>query len=80
LLNRIRRIKGQIEAVERSLESDAQCSEIIHLLTATRGALNSLLAGVLVDHVRGHLVERSTAQTREEAGDELIDVINSYFK
>jgi FrmR/RcnR family transcriptional regulator, repressor of frmRAB operon len=79
LLNRIRRIRGQIEAVERTLEGNADCSDVMHLLTAARGAINSLLAEVLEDHVREHVLGRS-AGTRAEAADELIDVIHAYFK
>ena len=80
LLNRIRRIRGQVEAVERTLEGAGDCSEVMHLLTATRGAVNSLLAEVLEDHVREHLAGRSASDARVEAADELIDVIHAYFK
>ncbi len=80
LLNRIRRIRGQVEAVERTLEGDADCSDVMHLLTASRGAINSLLAEVLEDHLREHLLGRVSADTRAEAADELIDVIHAYFK
>lgn len=80
LLNRIRRIRGQVEAVERTLEGDADCSDVMHLLTATRGAINSLLAEVLEDHVREHVLGRASTGTRADAADELIDVIHAYFK
>ena len=80
LLNRIRRIRGQVEAVERTLEGEADCSDVMHLLTAARGAINSLLAEVLEDHVREHLVGRIASGACEEAADELIDVIHAYFK
>lgn len=80
LLNRIRRIRGQVEAVERTLEGDADCSDVMHLLTATRGAINSLLAEVLEDHVREHVLGRTATGTRADAADELIDVIHAYFK
>jgi DNA-binding FrmR family transcriptional regulator len=52
----------------------------MHLLTAARGAINSLLAEVLEDHVREHVLGRVSAGTRTEAADELIDVIHAYFK
>ncbi|MGO9802903.1 MAG: metal/formaldehyde-sensitive transcriptional repressor [Steroidobacteraceae bacterium] len=79
LLNRIRRIRGQVEAVERTLEGDADCSDVMHLLTASRGAINSLLAEVLEDHLREHVLGRVSGP-RAAAADELIDVIHSYFK
>jgi DNA-binding FrmR family transcriptional regulator len=80
LLNRVRRIRGQVEAVERTLEGEADCSDVMHLLTAARGAINSLLAEVLEDHVREHLLGRVSTGTRAGAADELIDVIHAYFK
>jgi DNA-binding FrmR family transcriptional regulator len=80
LLNRIRRIRGQVEAVERTLEGAADCTDVMHLLTAARGAINSLLAEVLEDHVREHLVGRIAGTSRADAADELIDVIHAYFK
>ena len=80
LLNRIRRIRGQVEAVERTLEGEADCSDVMHLLTAARGAINSLLAEVLEDHVREHLLGRVSTGARAGAADELIDVIHAYFK
>jgi FrmR/RcnR family transcriptional regulator, repressor of frmRAB operon len=82
LLNRVRRIRGQVEAVERTLEGEADCADVMHLLTATRGAINSLLAEVLEDHIREHLAGsgRTSRGMRTEAATELIDVIHAYFK
>jgi len=82
LVNRVRRLRGQVESVERSLVNEAGCGEIMRLLSACRGAVNSLLAEVLEDHVREHLAspEPQTRASRAEAADELIDVVHSYFK
>jgi len=82
LLNRVRRIQGQIEAVERTLEGDAECSQVMHLLTASSGGNSSLLAEVLEDHVREHLMgdERVSKAERREAADELIQIIHAYLK
>jgi FrmR/RcnR family transcriptional regulator, repressor of frmRAB operon len=82
LLNRVRRIKGQIEAVERTLEGDAECSRVMHLLTASSGAISSLLAEVLEDHVREHLMgdNGNSKAARKEAADELIGIIHAYLK
>jgi DNA-binding FrmR family transcriptional regulator len=80
LLNRIRRIRGQVEAVEHTLEGEADCSDVIHRLTAARGAMNSLLVEVLEDHVREHLLGRSTSGARQDAADELIGILHTYFK
>src|ERR1700680_2502957 len=52
LLNRVRRLAGQIEAVERAVEAEAGCTEIMKLLTAGRGAINSIMAEVVKDHIQ----------------------------
>jgi DNA-binding FrmR family transcriptional regulator len=82
LLNRVSRLRGQVEAVERALSNDAECGEIMRLLSACRGAASSLLAEVMESHVREHVVapraRRDGPQAR--AADELIDVVHSYFK
>ena len=57
LLARVRRIRGQVEAVERALESEAGCEQVMHLLASTRAAMAGLMAEVVEDHVRTHLVD-----------------------
>jgi len=82
LLNRVRRIRGQIEAIERALVDEAGCNDVLQLITSCRGAMNGLLANVLEDHIRTHLVD-SGAHPGEEHGDareQLIEVVHSYFK
>jgi DNA-binding FrmR family transcriptional regulator len=57
LLARVRRIKGQVEAVERALDGAAGCDQVLHLIAGARGALAGLMAEVVEDHVRTHLVD-----------------------
>ena len=81
LLARVRRIRGQVEAIERALEAEAGCAEVLHLLAASRGALNGLMAEVIEDHVREHLAARDlTEAERGEGADELLEVIRAYLK
>lgn len=80
LLNRVRRIRGQVEAIERSLENEAGCEQIMHLIAGCRGAMNGLLAEVVEDHIRTHLVERVPVAGDSHGIDELVDVVHSYFK
>ena len=82
LLNRVRRIRGQVEAVERALEAEAGCAQVKNLVTACRGALNGLLAEVLEDHVRTHLAVREAPGEADhgDAAEELVEIIRSYFK
>jgi FrmR/RcnR family transcriptional regulator, repressor of rcnA expression len=80
LLNRVRRIRGQIEAVERALDQEIGCSDVLQLIAGARGAINGLMAEVIEDHVRAHLVDPSHDHDRNQAADELIDVVRSYLK
>ena len=82
LLSRTRRIKGQVEAVERALEGDAECEDILQLVASCRGALNGLMAELIEGHVRFHVLspEQKTLPSQLEAADELISVVKRYFK
>jgi DNA-binding FrmR family transcriptional regulator len=82
LLKRVRRIRGQVEAVERALEEEIGCGDVLHLVAAVRGAINGLMAEVVEDHIRFHVVDpaRETDHERAEGAQELIDVVHSYLK
>jgi DNA-binding FrmR family transcriptional regulator len=82
LLNRVRRIRGQIDAVEKSLVEGADCSYILHTIAACRGAIDGLMAEVIEGHIRFHVVDPDQQPTSEraKAGQELIDVIRMYLK
>lgn len=82
LLNRVRRIRGQVEAIERTLEQEDECSSVLQTIAATRGALNGLMAQVLEGHVREHVIDPAQKPTKEqlEAADELVDVVRAYLK
>ena len=75
LLARARRLKGQVEAVERSLENEHECAAVLQQLAAVRGAANSLMATVLEGHVNDHGVSR-----RSRDRDVLFSVIRRYLK
>jgi len=82
LLNRIRRIKGQVEAIERALEGEAECAEVMRLIASGRGAMNGLLAVVIEDHIRTHLVDGNKHRDAldQDAAEQLVEVVHSYFK
>src|SRR5581483_6978319 len=81
LLNRIRRLRGQIDGIERALESEVECTEMMRQLTAVRGALNGIMAEVVEDHIQLHMVDPHRKPTRAEtdAADQLIEVLKSYI-
>ncbi|HEI8668240.1 TPA: metal/formaldehyde-sensitive transcriptional repressor [Serratia marcescens] len=81
LLARVRRIKGQAEALERALESGGECSAVLQQIAAVRGAVNGLMAQVLEGHVREHLAAAdATPQQREQDTEQLMTVLRSYMK
>jgi DNA-binding FrmR family transcriptional regulator len=82
LLARVRRIRGQVEAIERALESEAGCEPVMHLLASTRAAMAGLTAEVVEDHVRTHLVESKAqpASVRQEAAEQLLSVVRTYLR
>jgi DNA-binding FrmR family transcriptional regulator len=82
LINRVRRIRGQLEAVERALETETSCSDVLHLLAGARGAMNGLMAEVIEDHIREHVASPAiqSDEERTKGIDELVDVIRSYLK
>jgi DNA-binding FrmR family transcriptional regulator len=82
LLARVRRIRGQVEALDRALESEAGCDRVMHLIAAARGAMAGLMVEVVEDHVRTHLVdaERHPEALDDEAAGQLIDVLRSYLR
>lgn len=82
LLNRARRIRGQVESIERALEGETDCAEILHLLAATRGGLNGLMAEVIEDHIREHVAspDIESAADRMKGADELVEIIRTYLK
>ncbi len=82
LLKRVKRIRGQIEAVERALEQEIGCNDVMQLIAAARGAMNGLMAEVVEDHVRMHVLDPRCGPGVEQAqaAEELIDVVRSYLK
>ena len=82
LLNRARRIRGQADAIVRALEEEKGCEQVMHLIAGCRGAVNGLLAEVVEEHIRTHLVDpdKDAGALNVDAADQLIDVVHSYFK
>lgn len=82
LLNRLRRIRGQVEAIERLVEQEEDCSAILQTIAACRGAVNGLMAEVIEGHIRFHIVDPNHQPTsqRARAAQELIEVVQTYLK
>lgn len=78
LVSRAKRIRGQIEAVERALSDEKEdCADTLQLLAACRGAINSLMAEVMEDHIRDHI---GRGRASEEVTDDVLAVVRAYLK
>ena len=82
LLSRVRRIRGQVEAIERALDKEDECASVLQLMAACRGALNGLMAEVMEGHIRFHVLDPNNSRNapQVEAAEELIDVVRAYLK
>jgi DNA-binding FrmR family transcriptional regulator len=75
LLRRVKKIQGQFRALERALEEERDCADILHLIAAVRGATSGLMAEVFEEHLRAHVPSKATSDV-----DDLMVVVRSYLK
>jgi DNA-binding FrmR family transcriptional regulator len=82
LLNRLKRIRGQIDALERAVDGDVECVRVLQQATACRGALEGFIAEVIEDHIREHIIDpqRPADDPRAQAAEELVAIIKAYLR
>jgi FrmR/RcnR family transcriptional regulator, repressor of frmRAB operon len=82
LMNRVRRIRGQVSAIEGLLQEEADCERVLQTIAACRGAINGLMAEVVEDHVRFHVIGPDIDPTSDQAqaAEQLVDLVRSYLK
>ena len=80
LTARLKRIRGQMDAVQRSLDEGTDCAEVLQLIAAARGGMNGLMSELIEGHLRHHVLEPEDGDDPHEAADELMDVIRRYLK
>ena len=78
LVNRTKKVIGQLESILRALSEDEQCADVLQRLAAARGAINSLMAELMEDHIRNHMPRNS--KSSEEAAEDLIGIVRTYLK
>jgi len=78
LVSRTKKIIGQLESVLRGLNEDEQCADVLQRLSAARGAINSLMAELMEDHIRNHMPRNS--KSAGEAADDVIQIVRTYLK
>ncbi|BAW00091.1 MULTISPECIES: formaldehyde-responsive transcriptional repressor FrmR [Bacteria] len=80
VLTRVRRIKGQTEALERALEAGSECAAVLQQIAAIRGAVNGLMSEVLESHIREELGQAVADRGRDASIDEIAALVRSYLK
>ena len=82
LLHRAHRIRGQVDGIARLLEAEADCGKVLQQLVAVRGAVQGLMAEILEDHVRYHVVDPriDPASEQGQATEELVELLHSYLR
>ena len=82
LLQRVRRLRGQVDAIERALEKGAECGDVMQLVVSVRGAANGLMTELVDDHIRMHISDPASDRDRDraKAAEHLIELVHSYLK
>lgn len=78
LVNRSKKVIGQLEGVLRALNQEEPCADVLQRLSAARGAINSLMAELMEDHIRNHMPRNS--KSAGEAADDVIQIVRTYLK
>jgi DNA-binding FrmR family transcriptional regulator len=80
LLARVRRIKGQVQAIESALENEIGCADVLQLVASVRGAFNGLTRELIEEHIESHILATDSEDARQRGASELIEVIRTYVK
>ena len=80
MVQRVRKMRGQLDAIERSFNSSGDCGDQLMLLAAVRGGVNALMGEVLGTHIRFHLTDGAKEQIAPELAEDLIDLVRAYLK
>jgi DNA-binding FrmR family transcriptional regulator len=78
LVNRTKKIIGQLESALRGLNEDEQCADVLQRLAAARGSINSLMGELMEDHIRHHMPKKS--KMAQEAAEDVIEIVRTYLK
>ena len=79
-LARVRRIQGQVAALEKQLMNEGDCAAVLQQIAAIRGAVNGLMGVVIEGHITDHLINESELEKRQQDTDVILQVIKSYLK
>lgn len=79
LLNRLKRIEGQVRGIQSMLENDAYCNDVLMQSAAVNAAMNAFNKELLANHIRNCVV-RDIREGDDEIVDELVAIIQKLMK
>lgn len=82
LINRVHRLKGQLDAIEKALEEEQDSSLILNTIAACQGAFNGLMFEVIEGHIRFHVIDpdRNPSSPKAKAAQELIELLKTHLR
>ncbi len=80
LIARVRRIAGQIKAIEKALDEEQEASSVMQLIASCRGALNGLMSELIEGHMNEHVADEKNVGKRKIAADELLEILKTYLR
>lgn len=80
LLARIRRISGQVSALERAIEAGSDCSAVLVQMAAAKGAMHALMMKVLAGHLSEHVVAEKTEAGRVREAQVIMELLARYAR
>lgn len=78
LLARVRRIGGQVAALEKALDAQADCAEVLVQIAAAKGAMHALMMEVMAGHLREHVAAPSDRAVRMAEAEALLALLKGY--
>jgi DNA-binding FrmR family transcriptional regulator len=79
LVTRVRRLRGQLDALERALDGDPDCMDVLTQAAAIRGASQGLMVELLGDHLRQHVVNEEDASVRDAEAEQVLQLVKRYL-
>jgi FrmR/RcnR family transcriptional regulator, repressor of frmRAB operon len=80
LVLRVKRIEGQIKAIEKAIQNDTDCHHVLQHLAACRGAINGLMSEVIEGQILFHVLGPKPKPGQIEAAEQLVDIVDAYLK
>jgi DNA-binding FrmR family transcriptional regulator len=80
LVLRVKRIEGQVKAIEKAIQNDTECHHVLQHLAACRGAINGLMSELIEGQILFHVLGSKPKAEQLEAAEQLVDIVNAYLK